>query len=97
MSHSRLLKNSEGNRDGEWNFCQGKEPDIALSLVVALSSAEASLCCREAGDQEKDLLERGRRKRERAGHDGKGKERREATAFSLFPSFPRAFYFSIYC
>ena len=27
---SRLLKNNEGNRDGEWNFYRGKEPDIAL-------------------------------------------------------------------
>ena len=27
---SWLLKNSEGNRDGEWNFCGGKKPDIAL-------------------------------------------------------------------
>ena len=30
----------------------------------------------------------GERKRERSGHDGKGKERREAPAFSLFPSSP---------
>ena len=33
----------------------------------------------------------GERKRERAGHDGKGKERREAPAFSLFPSSPARF------
>ena len=31
---SRLLKNSEGNRDGEWNFYRGKEGDIALFLQV---------------------------------------------------------------
>ena len=35
----------------------------------------------------------GEGKRERAGHDGKGKERREAPAFSLFPSFPAHFLF----
>ena len=27
---SRLLKNSEGNHDDEWNFCRGQEADIAL-------------------------------------------------------------------
>ena len=26
------LKNSEGNRDDEWNFCWGQEADIALFL-----------------------------------------------------------------
>lgn len=30
----------------------------------------------------------GERKRKRAGHDRNGKERREASTFSLFPSFP---------
>ena len=30
----------------------------------------------------------GERKREHTGHDGKGKDRREASAFSLFPSSP---------
>ena len=35
----------------------------------------------------------GERKRERSGHDGKGKERREAPAFSLFPSSPAPFLF----
>ena len=34
----------------------------------------------------------GERKRERAGHDGKGEERREA-AVSLFPSSPARFLF----
>jgi len=29
---SRLLKNSEGNRDDEWNFCKGQEAEIALFL-----------------------------------------------------------------
>ena len=28
----KLLKNSEGNRDDEWNFCKGQEADIALLL-----------------------------------------------------------------
>ena len=31
----RLLKNSEGNRDGEWIFCRGKEADVASFLQVA--------------------------------------------------------------
>ena len=35
----------------------------------------------------------GERKRERAGHDGKGEERREAPAVSLFPSFLARFLF----
>ena len=35
----------------------------------------------------------GDRKRERTGHDGKRKERREAPAFSLFPSSPAHFLF----
>ena len=29
---SRLLKNSEGNRDNEWNFCREQEAGIALFL-----------------------------------------------------------------
>ena len=29
---SRLLKNSEGNRDDEWTFCRGQEGEIALFL-----------------------------------------------------------------
>ena len=57
---------------------------------MALSSAEASLYCGEAfvlwGGW-------GERKRERAGHDGKGEERREAPAVSLFPSSPARFLF----
>ena len=31
---SKLLKNSEGNRDGEWIFCRRKVADIALFLQV---------------------------------------------------------------
>ena len=34
VNDSTLLKNSEGNCHGEWNFCQGKEPEIALFLQV---------------------------------------------------------------
>ena len=30
----RLLKNSKGNRDGEWIFCRRKEADVALFLQV---------------------------------------------------------------
>ena len=59
-------------------------------LTAPLSSAEASLYCGEAfvlwGGW-------GERKRERAGHDGKGEERREAPAVSLFPSSPARFLF----
>ena len=29
---SRLLKNSEGNHNDKWNFCQGQEVNIALFL-----------------------------------------------------------------
>ena len=29
---SRLLKNSEGNRDDNWTFCRGQGADIALFL-----------------------------------------------------------------
>ena len=29
----KLLKNSEGNQDDEWNFCRGQEADIALFLL----------------------------------------------------------------
>ena len=31
---SRLLTNSEGNRDGEWIYCRRKEADVALFLQV---------------------------------------------------------------
>ena len=56
--------------------------------VLPLSSAETALRCREVG---------GERKRERGGHDGKGKERKKER-LPPFPSSHRsllAFYFSI--
>ena len=31
---TKLLKSSKGIHDGEWNFCRGKEPDIALFMQV---------------------------------------------------------------
>ena len=31
-SDSRLPKNSEGNHNDKWNFCQGQEVNIALFL-----------------------------------------------------------------
>ena len=34
LNDSRLLKNSKGNRDGEWIFCRRKEADVALFLQV---------------------------------------------------------------
>ena len=61
-------------------------PLFSFVNAVTLSSAESSLCCGEAGEK----------KRKRAGHDGKGKDRRQASP--PFPSShrpPRAFYFSI--
>ena len=30
----RLLKNTEGNRDGKWIFCRRKKADVALFLQV---------------------------------------------------------------
>ena len=46
---SRLLKNSEGNRDGESIFCRRKEADDALFLQVTsmrkiIKICEANLC-----------------------------------------------------
>ena len=32
---SRLLKNSEEHRDGEWSFCRRKEADVALFFILA--------------------------------------------------------------
>ena len=32
VKDAKLLKNSEGNRHDEWNFCWGQEADIALFL-----------------------------------------------------------------
>ena len=40
----RLLKNSEGNRDGEWIFCQRKEADIALFLQVTRMRKIIKIC-----------------------------------------------------
>ena len=40
-----MLKNSEGNRDDVWNFCRGKEAEIALFLIARdknLKSSEKS-------------------------------------------------------
>ena len=51
-----------------------------------LSSAEVSLYCGEAGEKEKESAR---------GHDGKGEERREAPAASLFPSSPARFLFFV--
>ena len=67
---------------------RAKKQTASSFAVLPLSPAEAALRCREVG---------GERKRERAGHDGKGKKRREAPAFSLFPSFPARFLFFDYC
>ena len=58
-------------------------PSKVFSSSLALSSAEASLCRREAGDKEK--LARGAS----AGHDGMVKERRfDYPIIDLSPSIP---------
>lgn len=41
---SRLLKNSEGNRDGEWIFCLRKEADVALFLQVSRMRKIIKIC-----------------------------------------------------
>ena len=41
---SRLLKNSEGNCDGEWIFCQRKEADVALFLQVTRMRKILKIC-----------------------------------------------------
>ena len=41
---SRLLKNSEGNRAGEWIFCQSKEADVALFLQVTRMRKILKIC-----------------------------------------------------
>ena len=48
---SRLLKNSEGNRNGKWIFCRKKEADVALFWQVTrmrkiIKICEANLTCR---------------------------------------------------
>ena len=39
---SRLLKNSEGNRDDEWNFCKEQEADIAVLYSCKRQEKERS-------------------------------------------------------
>ena len=41
---SRLLKNSEGNGDGEWIFCRRKEEDFALFLQVTRIRKIRKIC-----------------------------------------------------
>ena len=55
---------------------------------ATLASAEASLCCGEAGEKEK---ERAR------GMMGRGKREEPFPAFSLFPSSPARFLVFDYC
>ena len=40
----RLLKNSEGNRDGEWIFCRRKEADVVLFLQVTRMRKIIKIC-----------------------------------------------------
>ena len=60
-----------------------------MNAMKPLSSVEAFLCCREAGEKEKES-------RGTMG-DGTREETREAPVFSLFPSFPAHFLFFNYC
>lgn len=55
--------------------------------VRALSFVEASFRRREAG----------RKKKKRAGHDGKGEEKTEGPVIFLFPSSPARLLFFHYC
>ena len=55
--------------------------------VRALSFVEASFRRREVG----------RKKKKRAGHDGKGEEKTEGPVISLFPSSPARLLFFHYC
>ena len=41
---SRLLKNSEGNRDGEWIFCRRKVADVALFSQVTRMRNIIKIC-----------------------------------------------------
>ena len=56
--------------------------------VRALSFVEASFRRREAGRK---------KKKKRAGHDGKGEEKTEGPVISLFPSSPARLLFFHYC
>ena len=44
QSRPGLLKNSEGNRDGEWIFCRRKEADVALFLHVTRMRKIIKIC-----------------------------------------------------
>ena len=40
----RLIKNSEGNRDGGWIFCRRKEADVVLFLQVTRMRKIIKIC-----------------------------------------------------
>ena len=44
LTDSRLLENSDGNRDGEWIFCQRKEADVAIFLQVTRIRKVIRIC-----------------------------------------------------
>ena len=54
---SRLLKNSEGNRDDEWTFCRRQEADIALFLQETCKNKTSEKSLKKTG---RLLPERGR-------------------------------------
>ena len=41
---SRLLKNSEGNSDGQWIFCRRREADVALLWQVTRIRKIRKIC-----------------------------------------------------
>ena len=44
MQITRLLKNSEGNRNGGWIFCRRKEADVALFSQMTRMRKISKIC-----------------------------------------------------
>ena len=44
MQITRLLKNSEGNRNGGWIFCRRKEADVALFSQMTRMRMISKIC-----------------------------------------------------
>ena len=44
MQITRLLKNSEGNRNGGWIFCRGTEADVALFSQITRLRKIRKIC-----------------------------------------------------
>ena len=84
---TKLMKAMKTMRRRNFNNYHKDLKPNTMNAMKPLSSAEAFLCCREAGEKEK----------ESRGTMGSGtrEETREAPVFSLFPSFLARFLFSI--